>query len=72
MDMNGWARKGAEVRLGEIQQEIRELEDFIKGEVVGAIEKLPPPKQRKVSAAARKRMSLAAKKRWAEKEAARL
>ncbi len=66
MDMNGWARKGAEVRLGELREEMAELEQFIKGGMTET-----PPK-RSISPAARKRMSLAAKKRWAEKEAARL
>jgi hypothetical protein len=77
-DLREWALKGAEQRLGELAEEARaiyaafpELREQGRGfgsqrEV--ATEQVKPSKRRRkgMSAAARKKVSLAQKKRWAE------
>ena len=72
--MLSMALVGYEVEKKKIEEKIRELRSTLEGKATG---KQSPaadsetPKRRKLSAAARKRISLAQKKRWAEQRKAK-
>ncbi len=72
MDMDELTRRGATIRLLEIETERQELLKFVNAEVESATAKLRslPGGKRPVSLTARQKMSEAAKKRWADREAA--
>ena len=62
-----YARLGAEARIAELRAELAALEAaFGSGRGRGDAAAKAPRKRRKISAAARKRIGEAAKKRWAK------
>ena len=67
--MLAMALVGYEVEKKKIEERIRELRSVLEGKTAGkqgSATNSEAPKRRKLSAAARKRISLAQKKRWAE------
>lgn len=71
MDIREYARIGAEARLTQLQKEERDIYAQFPGLRNGrAAASMPAPRQRrKMSAAARKKISDAQKKRWAAQRA---
>jgi len=72
-DLKSYARRGAEVRLGELKEEMNAIyaafPDLRSGRAAAPNGGSSPAprrrRRRRMSAAARKRLSLSAKKRWA-------